>query len=207
MRLRESVPEPAPCVVSCSHVAVHSRVLCGLFLACGALRGVTYTEARASADRLRTYAGSTPRRTVGEEEDAWEKTATDNRVRRVSGLSLCLCVRTVLGERRAETRRAVARERTRACTVRGVVQSRSGPLSCPVWSLFSVRGAARCHVRRRPAPPSPKGVTPAAAAPHAVDPPGALVQRRSRALRLYPSPIPWARVVRACHSLLARHPG
>ena len=37
-------------------------------------------------------------------------------------------------------------------------------------------------------------------------PPGALVQRRSRALRLYPSRIPWARVVRACHSFLARHP-
>ena len=37
-------------------------------------------------------------------------------------------------------------------------------------------------------------------------PPVALVQRRSRALRPYPSRILWARVVRACHSFLARHP-
>ena len=34
----------------------------------------------------------------------------------------------------------------------------------------------------------------------------ALVQRRSRALRPYTSRILWARVVRACHSLLTRHP-
>ena len=37
-------------------------------------------------------------------------------------------------------------------------------------------------------------------------PPGAIVQRRSRALRPYSSRIPWACVVRACHSLLAPHP-
>ena len=34
-----------------------------------------------------------------------------------------------------------------------------------------------------------------------------LVQRRSRALRPYPSRILWARVVRACHSLLASPEG
>ena len=44
MRLRVSVRVPTPFAVSCSHVAVHCRVLREVFLVSGALRGVTYAE-------------------------------------------------------------------------------------------------------------------------------------------------------------------
>ena len=97
-----------------------------------------------------------------------------------------------------ESRRAVAR--VYVCALHRIW------CKCGVQQVLFVYGAPRgvtlaedtCLPALRARPPQPH-------APYCSRPPGALVQRRSRALRPYPSRILWARVVQACHSLLARH--
>ena len=123
---------------------------------------------------------------------------------RDSRLSLCACTCRAVRRETDESRRAVAR--VYVCALHKIW------CECGVQQLsrvtsFLCMGRCKASRWRKTHASLPSGRDACRRTHHTVlYAPGALVQRRSRALRPHPSRILWARVVRAYHSLLARHP-
>ena len=101
-----------------------------------------------------------------------------------------------------ETPRAVAQ--VFVCALHGMWRKCGVQQQSRVMSFFLCMGRCGVSRKRKAVASQPQGCDPRSHTHRTVSrPPGALVQRRSRALWPCPSRILWARVVRACHSLLA----